>query len=42
VGYGWVRELELQVGKVLHRIGIQFVHKLLCFGLVHVGFVLGG
>jgi hypothetical protein len=38
----WGRELELQLGKVLHKIGVQFLHKLLCFLLVHVGFVLGG
>ncbi len=41
-GCGWGRELELQSGKVLHRIRVQFFHELLCFGLVHVGFVLGG
>jgi hypothetical protein len=42
VGCGWGRELVLQLGKVLHRIGVQFPNKLVCFGFVHVGFVLGG
>jgi hypothetical protein len=36
------KELVLQMGKVLHRIEIQFLDKLLCFGSVHVGFSLGG
>jgi len=36
------KELVLQLGRVFHKIGIQFLHKLLCFGSIHVGFALGG
>ncbi len=41
MGQGWGKELVLQLGTVLHRIGVQFPSQVILFlYFVHVGFVL--
>jgi hypothetical protein len=37
----WGRELMLQLDKILHRIGIQFSHKLHCFKFCSLWFYFG-
>jgi hypothetical protein len=42
VGCSWRKELMLQLNKILHRIGIQFSHKLFFLKFCSFWFYFGG